>query len=83
MDELDEVDVKVLVIHRRVCRLNYSRRSAEASAVQAHMKTQEFHRLRNGDSYVVKDTCKQEVDRREQNTSSMLYTIESCWKSPG
>ena len=38
MDELDAVDVKELAIHRRVSRLNYSRRCAEASAVQAHMK---------------------------------------------
>jgi DNA polymerase, archaea type len=38
MDELDGVDVKELAIHRRVSRLNYSRRCAEASAVQAHMR---------------------------------------------
>jgi hypothetical protein len=30
MDELDAVDVKELAIHRRVSRLNYSRRCAEA-----------------------------------------------------
>ncbi|MGD0954945.1 MAG: hypothetical protein ABR985_21600 [Methanotrichaceae archaeon] len=38
MDELDDADVKELAIHTRVSRLNYSRRCAEASAVQAHMK---------------------------------------------
>ena len=38
MDDLDDADVKELAIHRRVSRLNYSRRCAEASAVQAHMK---------------------------------------------
>lgn len=38
MDELDGADVKELAIHHRVGRLNYSRRCAEASAVQAHMK---------------------------------------------
>ena len=38
MDELKDVNVKELAIHRRVSRLNYSRRCAEASAVQAHMK---------------------------------------------
>ena len=37
MDELDAVDVKELAIHRRVGKLNYSRRCAEASAVQAHL----------------------------------------------
>jgi DNA polymerase, archaea type len=38
IDELDGADVKELAIHRRASRLNYSRRCAEASAVQAHMK---------------------------------------------
>jgi hypothetical protein len=38
LDELDAVDFKELAIHRRVSRLNYSRKCAEASAVQAHMK---------------------------------------------
>ena len=38
VDELEDADVKELAIHRRVSRLNYSRRCAEASAVQAHMK---------------------------------------------
>jgi DNA polymerase I len=38
MDELDGANVKKLAIRRRVSRLNYSRRSAEASAVQAHVK---------------------------------------------
>ena len=38
MDELDGADVKELAIHKRVSKLNYSRRCTEASAVQAHMK---------------------------------------------
>ena len=38
MDELTSADVKELAIHKRVSKLNYSRRCAEASAVQAHMK---------------------------------------------
>jgi DNA polymerase elongation subunit (family B) len=38
LDELDDADVRDLAIHRRISRLNYSRRCAEASAVQAHMK---------------------------------------------
>ena len=38
MNELDGADVKELAIHRRVSRLNYSRRCAEASAVEAHIK---------------------------------------------
>jgi DNA polymerase elongation subunit (family B) len=38
LDDLEGADVKELAIHRRVSKLNYSRRCAEASAVQAHMK---------------------------------------------
>ena len=38
LDELDDADVKEMAIHRRVSKLNYSRRCAEASAVQAHIK---------------------------------------------
>ena len=38
LDELDGADVKELAIHRKVSKLNYSRRCAEASAVKAHMK---------------------------------------------
>ena len=38
LDGPDGADVKELAIHRRVSRLNYSRRCAEASAVQAHIK---------------------------------------------
>jgi len=38
LDGPDGADVKELAIHRRVSRLNYSRRCAEASAMQAHMK---------------------------------------------
>jgi DNA polymerase I len=36
--KLVDADVKELVIHKRVSRLNYSRKCAEASAVQAHME---------------------------------------------
>ena len=38
MDGLRNVDVNDLAIHRRVSRMNYSRRCAEASAVQAYQK---------------------------------------------
>ena len=38
LDELNGVDVKEMAIHRKVSKLSYSRRCAEASAVQAHMK---------------------------------------------
>jgi DNA polymerase I len=35
MLELEDADVRELAIHRRVSRINYSRRCAEASAVKA------------------------------------------------
>jgi DNA polymerase elongation subunit (family B) len=38
VEDLGDVDVRKLAIHRRVSKLNHSRRCAEASAVQAHMK---------------------------------------------
>jgi DNA polymerase I len=37
-EDLQNADVRELAIHRRVSRLSYSRRCAEASAVQAHLK---------------------------------------------
>jgi hypothetical protein len=49
MDELNAVDVKELAIHRRVSRLNYSRRCAEASAVQAHNEARHPVGSRDGD----------------------------------
>jgi hypothetical protein len=36
--ELEDVDVRELAIHRKVSRMNYSRRCAEALAVQAYQK---------------------------------------------
>lgn len=38
MKGLEQADVREMAIHRRVSTLRYSRRCAEASAVQAHMK---------------------------------------------
>jgi len=38
LEGLRDADVRELAIHRRVSRLNYSRRCAEASAVKAHLK---------------------------------------------
>jgi hypothetical protein len=38
MQELDGADVREHAIHRRMSRINYSRRCAEASAVQAYQK---------------------------------------------
>jgi DNA polymerase, archaea type len=38
MSKLEDVDVMDLAIHRRVRRMNYSRRCSEASAVQTYQK---------------------------------------------
>jgi hypothetical protein len=62
LDELDGADVKDLAIHRRVSRLNYSRRCVEASAVEAHIK--QGIPLASGMEmgYVIRDARKWEVD---------------------
>ena len=65
MDELDGADVKELAIHRRVSRLNHSRRCAEASAVQAHMKQGIPLAPGMEIGYVIKDARKWEVDPGE------------------
>jgi DNA polymerase, archaea type len=62
MDELDGADVKELAIHKRVSRLNYSRRCAEASAVQAHMKQGIPLAPGMEIGYVIRDARKWEVD---------------------
>jgi hypothetical protein len=70
LDELDSVDVKELAIHRRISKLNYSWRCAEASAVQAHMK--QGIPLAPGMEicYVIRDARRWEVD--PERTASKL-----------
>jgi DNA polymerase elongation subunit (family B) len=62
MAELGEVDVRELAIHRRVSRLSYSRKCAEASAMKAHRK--EGIPLAPGMEigYVMRDAAKWAVD---------------------
>lgn len=60
--ELAQVDVRELAIHRRVSRLNYSRRCAEASAVQAHLKRGITLAPGMEIGYVVRDAKKWAVD---------------------
>jgi DNA polymerase I len=62
LDELVEADVRELAIHRRVSRLSYSRRCAEASAVQAHLKQGISLAPGMEICYVVKDAKKWEVE---------------------
>ena len=83
VNELDGVDVKDLAIHRRVSRLNYSRRCAEASAVQAHMK--QGIPLAQGMEigYVIRDARKWEVDpvRTASKFDAIYYRglLEKAW----
>jgi hypothetical protein len=62
LDELCDVNAKELAIHRRVSKLNYSRRCAEASAVQAHLKQGLPLAPGMEMSYAVRDAAKWEVD---------------------
>jgi len=83
MDELDGADVKELAIHRRVRRLNYSRRCAEASAVQAHMKQGIPLAPGMEIGYVIRDARKWEVDpeRTASKFDSVYYRglLEKAW----
>ena len=83
MDKLDGADVKELAIHRRVSRLDYSRRCAEASAVQAHMKQGLPLAPEMEISYVVKDAKKWEVDPARTASEFELHTIEGCYRRLG
>ena len=77
MDELDAVDVKELAIHRRVSKLNYSRRCAEASAVRAHIKQGIPLAPGMEIGYVIRDARKWEVDPER----TAYY--RGCWKRLG
>ena len=78
MDELEGADIRDMAIHRRVSRLNYSRRCAEASAVQAHMKQGIPLAPGMEIGYVIRDARKWEVDPKRMRRSSMLHTKEGC-----
>ena len=83
LEELDGADVKELAIHRRVSRLKYSRRCAEASAVQAHMKQGLPLAPGMQISYVIKDAHKWEVDpeRTASEFDATYYRglLEKAW----
>lgn len=84
LDGLEKADARELAIHRRVSRLNYSRRCAEASAVKAH--------LRQGISlapgmeigYVIRDAARWEVEteRDASGFDSGYYAklLEKAWE---
>lgn len=83
MEELGEADVRELAIHRRVGRINYSRRCAEASAVQAYVKQGIALAPGMEIGYVVKDAKRWEVD--PERTASEFDTgyygklLEKAW----
>jgi DNA polymerase, archaea type len=68
IQELEDADVRELAIHRRVGRLNYSRRCAEASAVKAYQKRGLPLATGMEIGYVVTDAAKWEVDTERDAT---------------
>ena len=67
--------------HKRVSRLNYSRRCAEASAVQAHMK-QEIPLAPGMEiGYVIRDAKKWEVDPERTDSGVMRIIIEPTFRT--
>lgn len=80
---LQNADVRELAIHRRVSRLNYSRRCAEASAVQAHLKRGISLAPGMEIGYVVTDAGKWAVDtERDASGFDDLYyrkLLEKAW----
>ena len=83
MDELESVDVKELAIHKRVSKLNYSRRCAEASAVQAYIKQGIPLAPGMEIGYVVKNAKK--WDASPERTASKFDAVyyEGCWRRLG
>jgi DNA polymerase I len=83
LDGLDGVDVRDLAIHRRVSRLNYSRRCAEASAVQAQMKQGLPLAPGMEIGYVIKDARRWEVapERTASKFDAAYYRwlLEKAW----
>lgn len=83
MDGLVEADVQELAVHRRVSRLSYSRRCAEASAVQAHLKQGIPLAPGMEIGYVVKDAKKWEVEPEKMASEFDAGYYESCWRRRG
>jgi DNA polymerase I len=65
-DGLIDVDIRDLAIHRRVSRLSYSRRCAEASAVKAHLERGMSLAPGMEIGYVVRDACRWEVEMERE-----------------
>lgn len=83
MRELDCADVRDLAIHRRLSRIHYSRRCAEASAVKAY-RNRGFSLAPGMEiGYVVKDASKWDVDiERDANAFDAGYygkLMQKAW----
>jgi len=86
MQELEDadIDVRELAIHRRVGRLSYSRRCAEASAVRAHEEQGLNPAPGMKIGYVVKDAGRWEVDTEERasefDAAYYRKLLEKAWE---
>jgi DNA polymerase, archaea type len=84
MLELADADVRELAIHRRVSRMNYSRRCAEASAVKAYQKQGLPLAPGMEMGFVVTDAAKWEVDiERDATEFDATYyrkLLEKAWE---
>ncbi len=84
MEELVVADVRELTIHRRVSRLSYSRRCAEAMAVAAHQKQGIALAPGMEIGYVVKDAKRWEVepDRTASEFDAGYYRklLDKAWE---
>ena len=83
-EALPDADIRELAIHRRVSRLDYSHKCAEASAVQAYLKRGISLSPGMEISYVVRDACRWEVDpvRDASRFDSAYYgkLLEKAWQ---
>jgi DNA polymerase I len=83
MQELEDADVSELAIHRRISRMNYSRRCAEASAVRAYQKRGLPLATGMEIGYVVRDASKWDVDtERDASEFDAGYyekLLEKAW----
>jgi len=83
IEELGKTDVRDLAIHRRVSRLSYSRKCAEASAVQAHLKQGIPLAPGMEIGYVVKDAKKWDVEPErtaaEFDAGYYVKLLEKAW----
>jgi DNA polymerase, archaea type len=84
LEELNHATAGELAIHRRVSRLNYSHRCAEASAVQAHIKQGLPLAPGMEIGYVIRNARKWEVDpeRTASEFDAVYYRglLEKAWE---